>query len=125
MGEEESDMTNGAHHLKLDFTVDQKGLYCEESFYDLKVASIRRLTPVHVDGSPDESREPIFLGYTQVMSPKGPVSIHSKIEALSLEDAIDKFPEAMHQAADKMIAEAGKAEGEDSSHNVAPGAQGS
>ena len=33
--------------------VDKSNLYKEESFTDLKVATIRRLSPVKHDGSPD------------------------------------------------------------------------
>ena len=36
-----------------------------------RVASIRRLIPIKVDGSPDESRSPIFVGQTHIMSQMG------------------------------------------------------
>ncbi|MBW2065037.1 MAG: hypothetical protein JRJ03_08895 [Deltaproteobacteria bacterium] len=97
-----------AHKLDVDFTVDTKGLYREESFFDLKVASIRQLTPVNPDGSLDDSRSPVFVGYTKLMSPRGPLTVHCKIEALSLQEAIERFPEAMTQALEKMIEEADK-----------------
>lgn len=101
-------MAKKHHRSSLDFSVDTKGLYREESFFDLKIASIRQLTPVNPDGSLDESRAPIFVGYTKLMSPRGPLTVHCKINALSLQEAIDKFPEAMTQAVDKMLAEAEK-----------------
>ena len=40
-------------------------LYREEAFTDLTHATIRRLVPVKIDGTPDESREPIFTGMAQ------------------------------------------------------------
>ena len=40
--------------------VDVANLYREETFTDLKVATLQQLTPVKPDGSRDESRETIF-----------------------------------------------------------------
>ena len=82
---------------QIDFTVDNKNLYREESFTDFKVASIRRLMPVNPDGTDDKSRTPVFLGHTQLMSPEGPIPIHSKLEANNLEEALEKFPSAMQK----------------------------
>ena len=96
-------MQKNIHHEDLDFRVNHKNLYREESFFDLKIASIRRLTPVHPDGSLDESRAPIFSGYTQLMSPNGPIPVHCRIQATTLSEAIDKFPETMSHAVDKIV----------------------
>ena len=48
--------------------VDKSNLYREESFTDLKVATIRRLSPIKEDGSPDTSRPQLFTGETTLMS---------------------------------------------------------
>ena len=85
--------------------VDTPNLYREEAFTDLKVASIRRLNPVKQDGSPDESREPIFTGETHVVTPSGPVPIQCRIEAKTLEEAAAKFPEAIQKAVNMMVDE--------------------
>ena len=45
-----------------DMSVDLGNLYKEESFTDLKVASVKQLTPIKVDGTRDESRAIIFIG---------------------------------------------------------------
>ena len=45
----------------VDFRIDRSNLYREESFTDLKVGSIRRLTPVKPDGSEDKTRKKIFV----------------------------------------------------------------
>ena len=42
--------------------VDRENLYLEEVFTDLKVATIRRLSPVKANGSPDETRPTLFHG---------------------------------------------------------------
>ena len=88
---------------EIDFTVDRNNLYREESITDLKVASIRKLIPIGDDGSDDESRKPIFVGHTQLMSPDGPLPLHAPIEADNLDAAIEKFPAAMQAALSEMV----------------------
>jgi hypothetical protein len=88
---------------KIDFTVDRNNLYREESFTDIKVAAIRRLTPVKPDGSDDENRNPIYMAQTQLMSPSGPILLQSILDAETLEQAMDKFPKAMQKEMDKVI----------------------
>ncbi len=94
----------------IDFTVDRNNLYREESFTDVKVAAIRRLTPVKPDGSDDESRDPIFMAQTQLMSPSGPVLLQSILDATNLEQAMERFPKAMQKEMDKVAAEQEKKE---------------
>ncbi|MBW2385925.1 MAG: hypothetical protein JRG92_20010, partial [Deltaproteobacteria bacterium] len=86
--------------------VDKSNLYREETFSDLRVASIRRLTPVREDGSVDDSRDTLFIGETTLMSQRGPLPVQAPIEAESLADAFDKFPEAVQQAVDQLIEQA-------------------
>ena len=81
-----------------DFNPDTTRLYREESFTDLKVASIKVMIPVNLDGSDDKSRTPIYIGNTQLMSPDGPLPLQAPLEAGSLEEALEVFPEAMRQA---------------------------
>ena len=96
---------------KIDFTVDRKNLYREESFTDIKVAAIRRLTPIKPDGSDDDSRDPLFMAQTQLMSPSGPVVLQSILDAGTLEQAMDRFPEAMQKEMEKVIEEGKKKQG--------------
>jgi len=93
---------------KIDFTVDQTNLYREDSVTDIKVAAIRRLTPIKSDGSDDDGRDPIFMGQTQLMSPSGPILLQSLLEARTLEEAMEKFPAAMQTEMEKAVAEAEK-----------------
>ena len=92
----------------VDFKVDRSNLYREESFTDLKVGSIRRLTPVKPDGSEDKSRKTIFVGQTNIVTPQGPLPIQGVIQAKELQQAIKRFPEAMEAAMDRLIEEAKK-----------------
>ncbi|OQY53063.1 MAG: cytoplasmic protein [Desulfobacteraceae bacterium 4572_89] len=94
---------NGGTPSSIDFLVDKKNLYREESFTDLKIANIRQLLPVHINGSEDKSREVIFLGSTQLTSPQGPIPIQAQLEANTLEQAMDVFPKAMEAETKKMI----------------------
>ncbi|MBU0987660.1 MAG: cytoplasmic protein [Proteobacteria bacterium] len=93
---------------KIDFTVTRDNLYREESFTDVKVAAIRRLVPVKPDGSKDDSRDPIFMGQTQLMTPDGPFMLQSLLQAKTLEGAMDEFPAVMQGEMDKAMAEVQK-----------------
>jgi hypothetical protein len=88
-----------------EFSIDRANLYIEESFTDLKVGTIKRLTPVKTDGSEDKSRKMVFVGHTSVMTPNGPLPIQNVIEAKELAQAIKKFPEALQVAMDRLIEE--------------------
>ena len=88
---------------QIDFTVDKNNLYKEEGITDLKTASIRCLTPVNLDGTVDESRQKIFIGHTQLMSPQGPLPIQARLNASTLEEALDRFPGAMEHEMVQMV----------------------
>ncbi len=105
-----------------DIEVYSENLYLEEVFTDLKVATLRRLTPVKADGSPDETRPTLFHGQTQLMSQMGPLPVNCAIEAANLEEAMQKFPEAIALAIERMIEEAKEAQRQESSRIIVPGA---
>lgn len=88
-----------------DLRVDQHNLYREELFTDLKVASIRRLTPVKQDGSLDKTRPVLFVGQTQVMTPAGGLPVQAKLDAHNLQQAMERFPGAISAAIEQMMAE--------------------
>ncbi len=102
--------------------VDSKNLYLEEVFTDLKVATIRRLSPVKPDGSPDETRRTLFHAQTQLMSQVGPLPVNCAIEAANLEEAMRKFPDAINQAIENMIEEAKEMQRQEASRIIVPGA---
>lgn len=104
-----------------DIKIDTENLYREESFTDLKVATLRRLTPIKTDGSPDESREVLFAAETTLMSARGPLPIQTPIEAKSLDEAMEKFPEAIQLAVERMIEEAREYQRQEASRIVVPG----
>ena len=94
---------NGGNPGSFNFEVDKKNLYREESVTDLKIANIQRLIPVNIDGSEDSTRETIFLGRTQLSTPQGPIPIQAKIEAKTLDEAMDLFPKAMEVETQKVV----------------------
>lgn len=94
---------------RIDFTWNKGNLYREESITDLKSGSIRILIPVNPDGSEDNGRERIFIGHAQLRSPEGMmVPLQAKLQATNFEEAMERFPEVMTQALQKMIQEANK-----------------
>jgi hypothetical protein len=102
--------------------INTNNLYKEESFTDLTFATIRRLTPIQIDGSPDESREAIFTGMAQLMSPNGPIPVQCIIDgAKTLSDAAAKLPDAIEKSVQAMIAEAQEMERKEASRIVMPG----
>lgn len=111
-----------ADQLPLDqIQVDQQNLYREESITDLRVATIRRLIPINADGTDDISRPTQYIGSTQIISQMGPLPISAPIEASSLREAIEKFPQAIKDAVDQMVEEAKEYRRQESSRIVVPG----
>ena len=101
----------------IDFTVDQRNLYREEAFTDLRVASVRRLVPVHIDGSEDKSRTPVFIGSSQLMSPHGPLPLQAALPANNLQEALEAFPAAMERAMADMVEELQKIQDDEKAQN--------
>ena len=108
-------------NLVAEMKPDLDNLYREESFTDLRIAQIRRLTPVKPDGTQDDARNVMFIGETQLMSARGPLPIHTPIDATDLEDAFEKFPEAINAAVERMIEEAKEMQRQEASRIVVPG----
>ncbi|WDP92294.1 MAG: cytoplasmic protein [Desulfobacter sp.] len=86
-----------------DFTVDKTNLYREETITDFKIATLKVLCPIHIDGTDDESRTRRYFGETQMVSPEGPIPVRSMLPATSLEEAVDAFPKAMEKALASLV----------------------
>jgi hypothetical protein len=87
---------------KFNLTIDKQNLYQEEYFTDMKLATVRRLTPVKPDGSEDKSRKTLFVGQANLMSEAGPIPISTMISAKDLQQAFKKYPEAMLEAMERL-----------------------
>lgn len=85
---------NDLPEVKLDATT----LYREEVFTDRRAGTIRKLTPVKIDGTEDSARAVLFSGQTQLLTPAGVLPLAFEIEADTLQGAIDKFPDGVKAA---------------------------
>jgi hypothetical protein len=101
--------------------VDTDNLYREETFTDLRVATLRRMTPIKLDGSVDDSRPVLFMGETQLMSAGGLLPVTCPIEASSIEEATAKFPDAVNAAVERMVEQAREMQRQEASRIVVPG----
>jgi hypothetical protein len=86
--------------------LDVTQLYREEIFTDRKAGTLRRLVPVLADGNTDASRPVLYSGQTQLLTPAGVLPLAFELEAASLEDACNKFPDAVKIAIEQAIEEA-------------------
>jgi hypothetical protein len=105
----------------MDIEVDRNNLYREETYTDLKVATIRCMRPITEDGSPDPSRPTLYSAQTTLMSQAGPVPVQAALDATTLDEAIEKFPEAINQAVERLVEEAREMQRQEASRIVVPG----
>jgi hypothetical protein len=103
-----------------DVKLDAASLYREEVFTDRRAGTIRRLTPIKVDGATDSSRAVLFSGQTQLLTPAGVLPLVFEIEAATLQEAIDRFPEGVKVALEQAIEEAREMRRESASRIVVP-----
>jgi len=113
-------MTSTDPQDRPEMTIDQDNLYHEETFTDLKVGWIRRLTPVTPDGNRDKKREFLFIGQTQLGTPHGPIPIQCQIPAKTLHEAMKKFPELMEVTIKNMIERAKEMQEQSTSRIITP-----
>jgi hypothetical protein len=105
-------------------SMESTQIYREETFTDRKVGTIRRLTPVAADGSPDPARPVAFVGQAQVMTPMGAVPLSFELDATTLNEAIDKFGAAAEAAVHQTMRELQEMRREQASSLVIPDAAG-
>ena len=100
--------------------IDGANLWKEENITDLKVGNIRRLTPIKSDGTEDESRTASYSATTNIMTPNGALPISGEIEATTLAEAVEKFPEAINLAVKKLQEEMIRMQQEQANKIVTP-----
>lgn len=101
--------------------IDVDNLYREEMVTDLRVGSIQILTPVTIEGTPDTARRPLYTGEAQIMGPSGPLPIRTRLDASSLKEAIEKFPQAIDAAVQDVAAQIRELQRKEMSRIVTPG----
>lgn len=103
-----------------DVRLDPAAMYREEIFTDRRAGTIRRLTPVTLDGEIDSTRPVLFSGQTQLLTPAGVLPLVFEIEAGTLEEALKKFPDGVKVALEQAIDEAREMRREQASRIVVP-----
>ena len=96
-------MANGPHGAEP--KMDPTALYREEVFTDRRVGTIRVLTPVTKEGLADPTRQVLYVGDTQVLTPTGMLPISFELEAGSLVEAVERFGDGVKQAVEQTIRE--------------------
>lgn len=113
-------MTNQDSARLSDFGVDTDNLHQEETFTDLHAASVRRLTPVTPQGTRDNSRPVMYIGESTLVTQLGPLPVQFEIEASTLQEAFEKFPDGVKEAVEKLNERAKEMAREEASRIVVP-----
>ncbi|MFT6758680.1 MAG: hypothetical protein ACJA0M_002576 [Chitinophagales bacterium] len=104
-----------------EMTMDATNLYREDTFTDQKVGTIRRLTPVTANGAEDASREIIYSGETQIMTPGGALPLNFEIAAANLSEASEKFGAEAQVALERTVKQIEEMRREQASSIIVPG----
>ena len=89
----------------MNLTMDAAGVYREDVYTDRKVGTIRCLTPVKSDGSPDASRKPLYIGEAQILTPMGALPVSFEIDAATLAEAVAQYAAAAKQGVERTVKE--------------------
>lgn len=100
--------------------LDAQSLYREEVITDRKAGTVRRLIPIGVDGKDDSTRDVLYSGQTQLLTPGGVLPLAFEIDAKTLDEAITQFPEAVKLALEQAIEEAREMRREQATRIVVP-----
>ncbi len=106
-----------------DMSMDPGALYREEVFTDHRAGTLRQMTPVKADGSTDDSREVLYVGQAQILTPAGALPLSFEIPAASLAEAVEKFGPAAEEAVSQAIEELKEMRREASSSIMVPGGE--
>ena len=89
----------------INLTMDAASVYREDVYTDRKVGTIRCLTPVKSDGTPDSARTPLFIGEAQILTPMGAIPVTFEIEAAGLAEAVTNYEEAAKEGVERTVKE--------------------
>lgn len=92
-------------NMPQDPTMDPASLYREDIFTDRKVGTIRQLTPVKSDGTPDLGRPLVFVGEAQLLTTVGALPLSFEIQATSLAVAVAGYEAAAKEAVERAVQE--------------------
>ena len=104
-----------------EISMDAAALTREEVYTDSRVGTIRKMTPVTIDGELDSSRPIQFVGSTQIMTPGGALPLSFEIETDTLEGAVAGFGDAARVAVERTMEELKEMQRQQASSIVVPG----
>lgn len=84
---------------------DAENVYREDVYTDRRVGTIRVLTPVKTDGTPDPAKQALYVGQISVMTPMGTLPISYEIDATNLAEAIERFGDGAKKAMEETMRE--------------------
>jgi hypothetical protein len=102
--------------------MDADSLFREEVFTDHQAGTIRRLSPVKADGSPDPARKAVYLGEAHLMTSAGALPLTFEIPAASLGEAAEKYGAGVKAAYEQALEEFQELRRRANSGLVIPGA---
>jgi hypothetical protein len=85
--------------------MDSQDLYREDLYSDRRVGTIRVMTPVKPDGTPDPARPTSYVGQAQIMTPAGALPLSFEIDAKTLAEACEGFAEGAKIAFEETMKE--------------------
>jgi hypothetical protein len=89
----------------MNLTMDPASVYREDVYTDRKVGTIRCLTPVKSDGSPDAGRKAFYVGEAQILTPMGAIPVSFEIAGASLDEAIANYAAAAKEGVERTVKE--------------------
>ena len=89
----------------INLTMDAANVYREDVYTDRKVGTIRCMTPVKSDGTPDTARKASYIGEAQILTPMGAIPVTFEIEATGLAEAIKNYEEAAKEGVERTVKE--------------------
>ncbi|MGH8162139.1 MAG: hypothetical protein ACRESR_08380 [Gammaproteobacteria bacterium] len=104
-----------------DIRLDSGRLYREETYTDRRMGTLRKLVPVHADGSEDTARETLWEGSTSLLTPAGTLPLNFEIPADGFSEALEKFPAAAQEALERTMEELKELRRESASSIITPG----
>ena len=104
-----------------EINMDASALTREEVYTDSKIGSIRKMTPVTLQGDVDSSRDVQYVGSTQIMTPGGALPLSFVIEADTLEAAVKGFGAAASVAVENAMEELKEMQRQQANKIVVPG----
>ena len=92
-----------ADNSSQDPRMDADNLYREETVSDLKVGTIRVLTPITAEGERDEARDVQYIGQASLYTPAGALPLNFELEASTLAEAVAAFEAGAKKSMDETM----------------------